>query len=59
MKEEIKRTYYKNGKLMYEFPYINGRMSGIYRFYCENGQLGCEASYKNNSQFGIHIWFEY
>ncbi len=40
-------TFYKNGGIKWETPYINGKIEGIEKGYYENGSLKSETPYKN------------
>jgi antitoxin component YwqK of YwqJK toxin-antitoxin module len=53
MKTEIKRGYYDNGNLSYEYPYINGVRYGIQVRYYDNGQKYLEYQCVNNKNYGI------
>ena len=44
-KEELKKTYYKNGKIHEIIPYLNGVAHGIKKEYYDNGALRLEVPY--------------
>ena len=44
---KILKKYYSNGKLEYEYEYVNGTKNRISKEYYENGQLKFEISYLN------------
>jgi antitoxin component YwqK of YwqJK toxin-antitoxin module len=41
----IERKYRKNGKLMVEWPWVNGVLNGVSKEYYENGKLKSETDY--------------
>jgi antitoxin component YwqK of YwqJK toxin-antitoxin module len=41
----VRRKYYDNGQLAYEFSIQNKHRHGIYRWYESNGTLRCETIY--------------
>ena len=50
----IKKEYYNNGKLKFEYEIKNGKIEGFYRKYYENGQLEIETNYKNGERDGLY-----
>lgn len=52
-----KKTYWPNGKLQREIPYVNGEFHGLYRWWHENGQLGLEIHFVNEQQHGLKKWW--
>jgi len=59
MQKEIKRGYWPNGQLCYEYTYINGKEHGVRKVLYPNGQLSDEIPYKNNVRCGAKVNFEY
>jgi antitoxin component YwqK of YwqJK toxin-antitoxin module len=47
METEIKREYWDNGKLMYEYSYVNGVQHVLQKWYYKNGQLRRQYHMKN------------
>jgi hypothetical protein len=43
----------KNGKLLSETPYDNGKINGIKKIYYENGDVEWEVPYRNDTINGI------
>ena len=46
------KTYYENGKLNIEDPYVQGKRHGIYRAFNEDGGLLAEGEWKDGLQDG-------
>ena len=53
MKIEIRKSYYENGNLWSEIPYVNDKEHGIQKIYYENGKLYSEIPYKNGKTYGV------
>lgn len=49
--------YYKNGKLMFKYPYKNGFKHGIGKQYHKNGKLEFEGEYIDGVPVGDHKWY--
>ena len=41
----IRKTWYANGQLMYEYPFHRGLLHGILKYWWEDGQLHCKSYY--------------
>lgn len=48
-----KKEYYKNGNLLWEIPFLNGKIEGVLKTYYENGGLKAEMPYVNGKQEGV------
>ncbi len=53
--KNIRKEYYKSGKLRIISTYINGKIEGEKRIFYENGDLAEEIQYKNGLMDGIRI----
>ncbi len=51
--DNIKRTYYKNGKVNTELSYKNGEKDGLGRIYYINGNVNQEVVYKKGKREGL------
>lgn len=49
----VKKTFYDNGQIEYETPYINGKKEGVEKHYRKNGCLLYETPYRNDQAEGI------
>ena len=49
----VKREYYENGQLEYEYPYQNGERHGIRKVWYKDGQLKYEFPFQNGKGHGI------
>lgn len=56
-KEEIKKTYYKNGKIHEIIPYVNGVAHGVKKEYYDNGALRLEVPYDSGFVHGNVIFY--
>ena len=55
----MKRVWYKNGQLKYEFPFQNDKRHGISKWWYENGHLQHEFIYHQDQQHGIaRHWYD-
>lgn len=52
-KRELRKYFYKSGRLMKELSYYKGKIDGIKRDFYENGKLYYESYYKNGKLEGI------
>lgn len=52
VREGIFREYHRNGQVIAEGMYANGKEQGIWREYYENGQLAAEGYYENGEEVG-------
>lgn len=50
---QIKKSYYPNGKLKSETPYMDGEENGILKEYYESGKLKSETSYIDGKAVGV------
>jgi antitoxin component YwqK of YwqJK toxin-antitoxin module len=53
----ISRSWYDNGNLSHEGSYVNGVISGPWRWLSTNGKLILTGSYGNGKPQGV--WFKY
>ena len=53
MNKEIKKGYYGNGQLNWEYEYLNGKPHGVSKWYHDNGQLKWEYEYLNGEPQGV------
>jgi len=51
--------WYSNGNKMYETPYVNGNVHGLYKWWFTNGNKESETPYKKDIQHGSNIEFNY
>lgn len=54
----VQRTYYDNGQIKIERPYVNGQRHGIGRGWYENGKPMYEARYENDVEVSGKAWNE-
>ncbi|MBL0146502.1 MAG: hypothetical protein IPP48_12935 [Chitinophagaceae bacterium] len=54
---EIKKEYYKNGKIKSETPYVDGKITGIKKEYYKNGILESEKPVINGEANGTLKWY--
>jgi antitoxin component YwqK of YwqJK toxin-antitoxin module len=53
MQTEIEKGYWSNGKLMYEYSYVNGVSHGLQKCYFSNGQLETKYYMKDGKWHSI------
>jgi antitoxin component YwqK of YwqJK toxin-antitoxin module len=53
METKIKRTYYPNGELNSELPYVGGKLHGVGKSWYHGGQLGSEYPYVDGKTHGM------
>lgn len=51
--DNVRRTYYEDGKIHKEMPYANGAKNGVAKEYYQNGKVFQEVTYVNNSREGV------
>ncbi len=49
---QVKKTYYKSGKVLSTAEYINGIKNGVEKFFYEDGKLGSIANFVNGKVDG-------
>ena len=49
---EIKRDYYTNGQLSFEYNYKDGKLHGLSKEWYSSGAIGCERYFKNGKRHG-------
>jgi hypothetical protein len=54
---EIKKQYYKSGKIKSETPYVDGKINGVKKAYFENGVLESEDPMINGQTNGTYKWY--
>ena len=50
----IKREFFENGQLRFEYGFENGKKHGIYKEYFENNKVRVETNYKNGERDGLY-----
>ena len=50
---EVKKEYYKNGKLKKETPFVNGKEHGVSKTWYDNGVLFYETSFVYGKKHGV------
>ena len=50
----IKKEYFENGQLRFEYGFENGKKHGIYKEYFENNKVRVETNYKNGERDGLY-----
>jgi antitoxin component YwqK of YwqJK toxin-antitoxin module len=53
METKIERTYYPNGELNSELPYVGGKLHGVGKWWRESGQLFLECPYVDGKRHGM------
>ncbi len=53
----IAKTYYENGVLESEDPYVDGEREGVLKFYDEEGHIKAAVSYKHSLKDGKTIYY--
>lgn len=60
MKElENFQWFFGNGKISFEYPLVNGKCRGIYKYWLYSGQIRFMDQNKKGESHGIRIKFEY
>jgi antitoxin component YwqK of YwqJK toxin-antitoxin module len=57
METKIERTYYPNGKLYSERPYVGGVLHGVAKWWWPSGQLWLECTYVDGKWHGMAKWW--
>src|SRR5262245_25091696 len=52
-KEEVERTFHRNGRVFQEVPFVGGEINGVLREWHRNGTLAKEVPMKNGLRHGI------
>ena len=56
-KEEVKKTFFPNGKLESVGTYFNGKKNGYYREYYSSGQLWKEWFFVDGKEENLSYWY--
>jgi antitoxin component YwqK of YwqJK toxin-antitoxin module len=57
METKIERTYYSNGKLWSELPYVDGKRHGLMKWWWESGQQESEQPHVGGVPHGVSKWW--
>jgi antitoxin component YwqK of YwqJK toxin-antitoxin module len=57
METKVERTYWSNGQLWSEHPYVSGKPHGVWKSWWQNGQLSSEYPYVGGMLHGMAKWW--